>query len=77
VKVVLDARREVLDGQRIRVEFRTISVYVGGLRLVSMETKGSGIWKVLFVGEFEEEGGKRVLVRVMETPKLFVIVQEL
>jgi len=76
VKVAINARREVLDGQRIRVKFQSMSFYIGGAQVMEMDTKGGGIWKVLFVEEFEEDG-KKMSVRVMETPSLFVIVQEL
>jgi len=35
------------------------------------------IWKVKFVGKVEDENGNEKLVRIMETPALFVLEQDL
>ena len=35
------------------------------------------VWKVKFVGKIEDENGNEKLVRIMETPSLFVLEQDL
>ena len=35
------------------------------------------VWKVKFVGKVQDENGKEKLVRIMETPSLFVLEQDL
>ena len=35
------------------------------------------VWKVKFVGEVLDEDGNKKLVRIMETPSLFVLEQDL
>jgi hypothetical protein len=38
---------------------------------------GGGVWKVKFVGTYQEKDGKEKLVRIMETPSLFVLQHDL
>jgi hypothetical protein len=35
------------------------------------------VWKVKFVGNVQDENGNEKLVRIMETPSLFVLEQDL
>jgi len=77
IKIVLSARRKILDDERIRVDFESMAFSIGGVQLMKRKINGGGIWKVLFVGEFEEDDGKTTLVRLMETPSLFVIAQNI
>ena len=78
LRIALTANREILDGERIRVSFQSTAVSVLGKDVVTKEIQGKGVWKMLYVGVLEEgEGGKRQLVRVVLTPSLFVLVQDL
>lgn len=89
LEVKLYATRQVMDDERIKVTFRETSVNFLGIELLRKETKGQGIWKHVFVGmidDYEEESGtakqggggegQRRLLRVLETPSLFVIEQK-
>lgn len=74
IKIYAD--REVLsDGQRIRLKFRKTTVEIGGFQIIRKELKSSGIWKCKFV-EVVGEGQNKRLLRIMETPSLFVIEQK-
>eukprot|EP00586_Coscinodiscus_wailesii_P012685 CAMPEP_0172516498 /NCGR_PEP_ID=MMETSP1066-20121228/276730_1 /TAXON_ID=671091 /ORGANISM="Coscinodiscus wailesii, Strain CCMP2513" /LENGTH=181 /DNA_ID=CAMNT_0013298011 /DNA_START=345 /DNA_END=890 /DNA_ORIENTATION=- len=78
VKISLRATREVLDDYRIRVTFRETTVTLFNAELVKKEVTGRGVWKQLFVGIVkEEEGAGRKLLRVFETPSLFIVEQPL
>ena len=35
------------------------------------------VWKVKFVGKIQDENGNEKLVRIMDTPSLFVLEQDL
>ena len=76
LKIELHAVREVVDNTRIRVTFQETVVKILDLEVTRKETKGAGVWKQLYVGEVCRDGDRRLL-RVMETPSLFVIQQSL
>lgn len=76
LKVQLFAERKVLDSKRIRVTFKETVVNLFGNEVLRKDTKGQGVWNHLFVGEVEIEG-KRRLLRVLETPSLFIIENDL
>ena len=38
---------------------------------------GGGVWKVKFVGKVQNDDGTEKLVRIMETPSLFILEQAL
>jgi len=77
LKVVLTAERRVLDDVRIRVKFIETSVDIFGFEIIRKETKGQGVWNHLFVGAVENDRGEKTLLRVLETPSLFVIEQKI
>ena len=74
VKVELNAERKVLDDSRIKVIFRRTDFFLLGKEVKSGEVKGAGIWDYRFSG-IVELNGERVLLRVMDTPSLFVIIK--
>jgi hypothetical protein len=39
------------------------------------EAKGAGVWDYIFSGHVINDGGEKMLLRVMKTPSTFVIVQ--
>ena len=78
LRISLYAERTILDDTRIRVKFRETVIQLGGIEVVRKDTKGQGVWNNLFVGEYiDDNSGTRKLLRVMETPSLFVIQQDI
>jgi hypothetical protein len=75
--ISLKARREIKNDVNIKVSFLETTISLFGLKLVQKEAGGGGVWKVKFVGEVKDANGKTKLVRIMETPSLFVIEQTL
>jgi hypothetical protein len=59
------------------VIFKETSIQMFGQTLLEKELKGGGTWEYLFMGEVQDTDGTCKLVRVMETPSLFVIEQPL
>jgi hypothetical protein len=78
LKISLRAEREVKSDTAIKVTFRETTVTLFGNKVTSkiMENSG-GVWKYLFSGVVTSEDGRRKLVRLMETPSLFVLEQYL
>mmetsp|Transcript_13260 Transcript_13260/g.20053 ORF Transcript_13260/g.20053 Transcript_13260/m.20053 type:complete len:240 (+) Transcript_13260:138-857(+) len=74
VKIELYAERKVLDETRIRVKFKETVFTVFGNEVKRGDVKGSGVWNYKFSGMVDVDGEK-MLLRVMETPSTFVIVQ--
>lgn len=72
VRIELNAVRSVLDGLRIRVKFEETIIKLFGLEVSRSPSKGQGLWKTLYAGEVQRNGDRRLL-RVMETPSLFII----
>jgi hypothetical protein len=81
VRISLQATREVKNDKVIKVTFLETTVSVLGKTLVRKPLSGGGVWKVKFVGiipnDQDDKGGKGRLIRVMETPSLFVLEQRL
>mmetsp|Transcript_13866 Transcript_13866/g.26436 ORF Transcript_13866/g.26436 Transcript_13866/m.26436 type:complete len:240 (+) Transcript_13866:160-879(+) len=74
VKIELYAERKVLDESRIRVKFKETVFSLFGNEVKRGDVKGSGVWNYKFSGLVNVDGEK-MLLRVMETPSTFVIVQ--
>jgi hypothetical protein len=77
IKITLQAHRETKNDWTIKVPFRKTCVSFFGQALVVKELKGTsgGVWKYLFYGSITDTDGRKKLVRVMETPSLFVLEQ--
>ena len=75
VEISLQAQRVVKDGMTNVVKFRKSRVKVFGNTVVEKDISGGGTWKYLFMGKVEGPDGKKRLLRVMETPSLFIIEQ--
>ncbi|EEC43700.1 predicted protein [Phaeodactylum tricornutum CCAP 1055/1] len=74
LKLSLRAERKVMDDRVIQVSFKESIVSVFGNELIRKEIGGGGTWKYIFAGVMTDPAsGKRKLLRVMETPSLFVI----
>jgi hypothetical protein len=76
LQFTLSADREVMKQSRVKVSFRELNISLFGLDVVKKELKQQGIWKFLYCGEGIVDG-RRMLVRVMLTPGLYILTQEL
>lgn len=77
LQIALRAKREVKNDDTIKVSFLETSVSLFGKTLKTSPSGGGGVWKVKFVGTYQDEGGREKLVRIMETPSLFVLQHDL
>lgn len=77
LEISLEADRIVKDDKTNVVKFRKSRIKLFGNTIVEKEVSGGGTWKYLFMGEVKDNDGKPRLLRVMETPSLFVIEQPL
>mmetsp|Transcript_13503 Transcript_13503/g.28510 ORF Transcript_13503/g.28510 Transcript_13503/m.28510 type:complete len:201 (-) Transcript_13503:2959-3561(-) len=77
LQIALQAKREIMNDSTIKVSFLETSFNLFGKTLKKGQAGGGGVWKVKFVGEVEDENGNKKLVRIMETPSLFVLEQDL
>jgi hypothetical protein len=77
--ISLKAKREIKSDTAIKVTFWQTTISVFGQKLVQKELPGTsgGVWKVKFVGKIKDANGDEKLIRVMETPSLFVLEQAL
>lgn len=74
LKISLRAEREVKSDTAIKVTFYETTVTLFGMKVTSKTIDNSGgVWKYLFSGVVQTPSGKRKLVRVLETPSLFVL----
>mmetsp|Transcript_4571 Transcript_4571/g.6152 ORF Transcript_4571/g.6152 Transcript_4571/m.6152 type:complete len:214 (+) Transcript_4571:85-726(+) len=76
LEIELQANRKIMDKSRIKVKFEETKVKLFGIQVAQNTAKGQGVWKNLYVNVVER-GEDRRLLRVMETPSLFIIQQKL
>lgn len=76
-KIALTASREIKDDTTIQVSFHKTKVYLFGVQLLEKEVGGGGVWKMIFAGEINDQDKRKKLVRIMETPSIFIIEQQL
>jgi hypothetical protein len=77
LQIALKPKREVKNGSMIKVSFLETKFSLFGKTLKEGKAGGGGVWKVKFVSIVEDEEGNKKLVRVMETPSLFILEQPL
>jgi len=77
LEIALRAKREVMNDSTIKVSFLETSFNLFGRTLKKSDTGGGGVWKVKFVGKIQDENGNEKLVRIMDTPSLFILEQDL
>jgi len=77
LEVSLKAKREILNDSSIKVSFLETTFKLFGQTLKNAPMGGGGVWKVKFVGTVEDLKGNKKLVRIMETPSLFILEQDL
>ena len=73
VVVQLNAQREVIDDNKIKVEFVETVFKIFGKEVKRQPTKGKGVWEQVYV-ERGEDGS--ATLRVMRTPSLFILRQQ-
>ena len=72
VIVQLNAQREVIDDNKIKVEFVETVFKIFGKEVKRQPTKGKGVWEQVYV-ERGQDGS--AALRVMRTPSLFILRQ--
>ena len=88
IQIALTALRKSMDEDRIKVTFQSFGVKIFGKEVVKKELKQQGVWKMVFVGEVDKEGEsvgaevtngekKKMLLRVMRTPSLYILAKDL
>ena len=77
LQITLRAKREVKSDSVLKISFLETKFSLFGKTFKEGEVGGGGAWKAKFVGTIEDDDGKKKLVRVMETPSLFVLEQDL
>ncbi|CAB9500402.1 expressed unknown protein [Seminavis robusta] len=75
VEISLQAEKIVKNDTTNIVKFKKSQVKAFGKTVVEKDINGGGVWKYLFMGEVQDADGNKKLLRVMETPSLFVIEQ--
>jgi hypothetical protein len=76
LKISLQADLTVKDDWNNKVAFRQTSVQLFGQTVVEKSMKGGGMWKYIFAGVVQDSDGRLQRVRIMETPSLFIISQD-
>lgn len=77
LQISLKATKSVKTTRRNMVKFRETTVRLFGQTIVQKELKGGGVWDYIFIGEVTDVDGTSKLIRVMKTPSLFVLEQNL
>jgi hypothetical protein len=70
--VALDAGREILDDERIRVTFQEMAFKLFGKEIMRKPLTGGGVWQMVHVDPGIDGSAK---FRVMNTPSLFILRQ--
>jgi hypothetical protein len=76
LKISLQADLTVKDDWNNKVAFKQTAVQLFGQTVVEKTMKGGGMWKYLFAGVVQDSNGRLQRVRIMETPSLFIISQD-
>jgi hypothetical protein len=87
LKVTINAERQIMDEMRIKLFFKSFVIQLFGIDIVRKEMDAKGVWKMIFVGEVQVENNehneddkvesRRILLRIMKTPNLYILAQEL
>jgi hypothetical protein len=89
IQIALTALRQRMDGYRMKVKFQSFGVNIFGSEVVKKELKQQGVWKMVFVGEVDDssesasrtsvqqETKRKILLRVMRTPSLYILAKDL
>lgn len=75
--IALQAKREIKNSSTIKVSFLETSFSLFGKVFSKKTAGGGGIWKCRFVGKIKDVDGSEKIIRIMETPSLFILEQKL
>jgi hypothetical protein len=73
----LRASKSIKNETTNLVYFHQTTIQFLGITILDKEIKGVGFWKYLFMGTIIDTGGQKKLIRIMETPSLFILEQPL
>mmetsp|Transcript_12343 Transcript_12343/g.33954 ORF Transcript_12343/g.33954 Transcript_12343/m.33954 type:complete len:254 (-) Transcript_12343:59-820(-) len=76
LEIELRANREVKNDKLIAVKFDEMTISLFGKTVKKSPAGGGGSWRCLFADEVNV-GGQRKILRIMQTPSLFVLEQPL
>jgi hypothetical protein len=76
LKISLQAELAVKDDWSNKVVFRQTVLQVWGQTVFDKPAKGAGIWKYIFSGIVQDSNGRLQRVRIIETPSLFILSQD-
>ena len=84
VSFAISADRQVMDGSRIKLFFKGLTISLFGKSVVQKELDAKGVWKFIYYGEVERSSRKeakdlrkKILLRVMKTPNLYILAKDL
>jgi len=75
IQISLQAELSTKDATTSIVEFKKSRFKIFGNTVSEKEISGEGTWKYLYMGTYDDENGQTKLLRVMETPSIFIIEQ--
>jgi len=75
--IELQAKREIKNDSTIKVSFLETTFSLFGNAISKKQVGGGGVWKCRFVGKVQDGDGAEKLIRIMDTPSLFIIEQTL
>ena len=67
----------VVDDRTSQIDFLILTYRLFGIPLYIKNVAFAGEWKYIHHGTFTDVDGKNKLLRVMETPSLFILTQDL
>lgn len=78
LQIALKAQREIKNDSTIKVTFLETKISLFGTEITSKQMSGGGAWKCKFIGPvYDQSTQQEKLLRIMETPSLFIIEQPL
>lgn len=85
LNIALTATRHIKDSTTFIVKFQSTTISLFDIPLIEKSIRGTGgVWKLIYTGIVHDENivmkdgnKKRILLRIMETPSLFIIEHDL
>ena len=83
ISFAISADRQIMDGSRIKLFFKGLTISLFGNSVVQKELDAKGVWKFVYYGEVEtstnkdgKDLSKKILLRVMKTPNLYILAKD-
>lgn len=77
LKIALTVERKVKNENILDVFFKHTTISLFGQKAIEKEVDGGGSWKYIFSGNIIDKDGQKKLIRIMETPSLFILEQSI